>query len=137
MGARCDPLPIGVGTGIGIGSRLGHPSVTQAPRLGHPWVDWWIGLCFQQRLEKRGVRGARSAPIAGIPPQKAKTGLSGGPGESRVIADIARDRKGKASPRRRGDTEKSQGQEVGTVTTDTDFGRNRPFWLVEKHHCCC
>src|SRR5579864_1630900 len=35
FGEVCDPLPITVGFGIGFGSPLGHPRVTQASPKGH------------------------------------------------------------------------------------------------------
>jgi len=63
--------------------------------------------------------GARSAPIAVIAdiadilPQKAKTGLSGGPGIA-VIAVIARDRKSKTYTvtQRHGATGKTEDREI-------------------------
>ena len=33
-----DPLPIGIGSGIGIGSRLGHAWITPGTPKRHAWV---------------------------------------------------------------------------------------------------
>ena len=33
-------LRFGIGIGVTLESRKGHPSVTQGPRRGHPGVDW-------------------------------------------------------------------------------------------------
>jgi hypothetical protein len=60
----CDPLPVGIG--FGIGSPLGHPSVTQGPPKRHARVE--LDKCFvcNRKGKRPGGGGARSAPIAGI-----------------------------------------------------------------------
>jgi hypothetical protein len=58
--SSCDPLPIGIGFGTGIGSRLGHP-----------WVELNKRFCLQQKLKKEGwglaeERRQRAAKDQGI-----------------------------------------------------------------------
>jgi hypothetical protein len=64
----CDPLPIGIGAGIGW--PLGGPSVAQGPPKRHaraiPRVDLRKSLCLQQKLKKAGWGGEEIAKIAGI-----------------------------------------------------------------------
>jgi hypothetical protein len=40
--------------GLGLGLGLGHAWVTQASRLGHPWVELNKWFCLQQKLKKKG-----------------------------------------------------------------------------------
>jgi hypothetical protein len=59
-----------LGIGFGIGSPLGHPSVTQRSCKAHPSAMQgliWISALFATAMGKQGVGVARrSAPIAGI-----------------------------------------------------------------------
>jgi len=68
--AVCDPLPIGIGTGIG--SPKGHARVTQASRKGDPMVDSWKSfVCNQSRkMTGRGEEIVGIAVIADIGEQK-------------------------------------------------------------------
>jgi hypothetical protein len=53
-----------LGIGFGIGSPLGHPSVTQGPRKGHPSAMQgliWISGLFATEMEKQGV-GPQESP---------------------------------------------------------------------------
>src|SRR5579859_3760346 len=39
---------------VTLGTRLDHPSVSHASRLGDPWVEWNKWFCLQQEMEKAG-----------------------------------------------------------------------------------
>jgi len=39
---------------VTLGTRLDHPCVSHASRLGDPWVEWNKWFCLQQKMEKAG-----------------------------------------------------------------------------------
>jgi len=53
--------------------------------------------------------------------------------ESRVIADMARDRKNPNPPRRRGNTENSQGQASPRPAMIAKIGGSAKIRVIEKH----
>ena len=76
LSRRCDPLPVGIGFGIGFGSPKGDAWVAQASRLGRAWVTLGsngTSALFAMKDGKGGGGARKSAPIAGIA-RNRKTG---------------------------------------------------------------